>query len=778
MIKNYIILLLLVQFITFAAWAQNLKQTPIAKDQLQQLAINAQHKLKINQQFLKTFGAKNLLPLNEAESKLSFTGFTQLGKPLYYMVMDTLGVQTISAHKINGSTGLGLNLTGSGMRIAQWDQGRVKSTHEKLLGRIGYYDTGRVLVGWHATLVASAMGASDAGTSAGAKATRGIAPNLTIDGFDYVNDEVEIIKEASGTGRGRGPYLVSNHSYGYFTGWGQAGGAYYWAGDTTQSTLEDHQFGWYGQGASLLDSIANFNPNYLMVWAAGNSRGSFYQGPHFVWNGTAWVTSTGMRSRIGTGNTPGDGFDCMLSQQTAKNILTVGAILPIAGGYTPGATVTSSAYSSYGPTDDGRIKPDVVADGDYIVAASTPFNDTMPTNFYRVTWGTSNASPFVASASLLQQEYYMRTHSNRTMLSSTLKNLIIHTCDDAGNTGPDYSFGWGIANAAKAALHVGNDRIGQRNIIENTLQPGDSLVYNINFTGIENGKITLTWNDPAGNATPENIAFDNPSVKLINDLDMRLIGNNNSFLPFILNRLNVTAPATTGNNNLDNVEQIIVPNPSPTSTYQLIIKHKGNLQGNKSQKISLLFSGQSAVVMPFQFLNFTGRAELANNQFSFTTENEGEVINYVLQRSRNNANFEDILSVNKSTSGWNYTSTYNTEDNSNLNGVIFYKIKAVLNGGKFAYSKTISLQRNNTVATYLFPNPVKNNLQIAITSPQAGGTTIQIFDNAGKLVLSQNNQLQLGFQNINIPVTQWAAGIYYVKMRGVVNYSKKILISR
>ncbi|MBP8261034.1 MAG: S8 family serine peptidase, partial [Verrucomicrobia bacterium] len=58
-----------------------------------------------------------------------------------------------------------------------------------------------------------------------------------------------------------------------------------------------------------------------------------------------------------------EGFDTISPQASAKNILTVGAVFPISGGYTGVSQVVLAPFSSCGPTDDGRINPDVVADG-------------------------------------------------------------------------------------------------------------------------------------------------------------------------------------------------------------------------------------------------------------------------------------------------------------------------------------------------------------------------------------------------------------------------------
>ncbi len=135
-----------------------------------------------------------------------------------------------------------------------------------------------------------------------------------------------------------------------------------------------------------------------------------------------------------------------LLTELLKNILTVGAVNPIAAGYSSAADVLMSSFSSWGPTDDGRIKPDVVADGVGLTSSIASSN-----NAYATYSGTSMATPNVTGSLLLLQEYYVQLHPGIFMRSATLKGLTIHTADEAGpNPGPDYQFGWGARQCSQS----------------------------------------------------------------------------------------------------------------------------------------------------------------------------------------------------------------------------------------------------------------------------------------------------------------------------------------
>ena len=73
---------------------------------------------------------------------------------------------------------------------------------------------------------------------------------------------------------------------------------------------------------------------------------------------------------------------------------------------------------------------------------------------YDIYSGTSMATPAITGSSMLLQQYYSQLH-NTFMRSATLKGLLIHTADEAGPyPGPDYMYGWGLVDIAKAAAVI------------------------------------------------------------------------------------------------------------------------------------------------------------------------------------------------------------------------------------------------------------------------------------------------------------------------------------
>jgi hypothetical protein len=185
---------------------------------------------------------------------------------------------------------------------------------------------------------------------------------------------------------------LSNHFYEHSSGWIYSGTNWIWFGNSEISTNADPKFGNYSVFSASIDQLAKNAPNYLGVWAAGNT-----------------ISDLGC----------------------AKNMLTIGAVYPN-GGYTSPTNVIWAGFSSCGPTDDGRIKPDVVAAGVAIITTDSA-NDFA----YQAISGTSFATPSVGGSANLLEQYYGQLHTNSVdLLSSTIKGLVIHTADQATTSSP------------------------------------------------------------------------------------------------------------------------------------------------------------------------------------------------------------------------------------------------------------------------------------------------------------------------------------------------------
>ena len=107
------------------------------------------------------------------------------------------------------------------------------------------------------------------------------------------------------------------------------------------------------------------------------------------------------------------------------------------------------------------------------------------------------AAPNVSGSAVLLIDLYGQLHSGRTMRSSTLKGLIIHTADDLGNPGHDYSYGWGLVNTKATADIISKDAIDENAFIMENYVDDTSTERNyiFNVDGSEEFKATVCWTD-------------------------------------------------------------------------------------------------------------------------------------------------------------------------------------------------------------------------------------------------------------------------------------------
>ena len=511
-------------------------------------------------------------------------GIDEVGHPKYYITQNnTIAAATTKVNQLWPGGKSGLNLSGSSPglknKLGIWDEGKILATHVELTGRVTQKDNASSLAN-HATHVAGTMIATGINSNA-----KGMAYGMTgLVAYDFDNDFSEMFAEASNL-------ILSNHSYGIIAGWNYNSSASNWEFWGRAGENEDYKFGYYSDDAQLLDSIAFNAPNYLIVKAAGNNRA--FTGPD---EGTKYYRFNTNNQMVDAGNRPAgmssnDAYGSIAWDANAKNILTVGAVEGIPGGYNRKEDVIMSSFSSWGPTDDGRIKPDLVADGVQVFSSNAISNTG-----YDARNGTSHSAPNATGSLLLLQEYWSKLKAGAFMRSATLKGLAIHNADEAGSfAGPDYKYGWGLLNVEKAAACItaaissNNASTSEHLIYENILSNGQSFSTTIIASGKLPLAATISWTDPKGTVETGNM-LNNPVKKLVNDLDIRITKGASIFLPWVLNPASPAFSASRGDNITDNVERINVDSTIPGEVYTIIVTHKGNLQRGQ-QAYSLLISG-------------------------------------------------------------------------------------------------------------------------------------------------------------------------------------------
>ncbi len=400
-------------------------------------------------------------------------------------------------------------LSGLGVSAFVYDAGTSSLTHPDLAGRVTKVDTASV--GEHATHVTGTVG----GNGTNNPNYKGMAPKATLltASFEWTGGGVFLYENPGDVDADYGKAIqqhnadVANNSIG---------------SNTESNGFPCEIQGNYGLTDTVIDAIVRGSKGrpFRVVWANGNER-------------------QGSRCDVeGYGD-----YYSIAPPATAKNHMTVGAL--------NSNDDSMTWFSSWGPTDDGRMKPDISApgcqsDGDNGVTSTSSGGG------YSTMCGTSMASPTVCGLSaLLLEDYRNQFPGLDDPRNSLLRIFFAQTAKDLGNAGPDYQFGYGsvrikdaIDFMRTAQFQEGEMSQGEVHQIEVDVNPGESVL-----------KVMLAWDDVPGTV--------NVNPALVNNLDLRVYDPNGvQHFPWTLDPLNPGAPATKNKaNNIDNIEQVHVANP-------------------------------------------------------------------------------------------------------------------------------------------------------------------------------------------------------------------------
>lgn len=446
------------------------------------------------------------------------------------------------------------SLSGNGIVVGEWDEGRADPNHADFGGRIISADASAIST--HATHVAGTVLGAGAAPSFTYK---GMAPQAAILSHQWWFSASEMETEYSNAIDNVGMRISTNS-------WGLGVG-------TPSVALCNATLGNYFSECRNLDDVVRgkLGQPVNIIWSAGNQRST----------NSASCGSVGMT------------WGTVSPYGTAKNLLTIGAI--------NSNNSTMTGFSSWGPTDDGRLKPELVgpgcqSNGDFGVTS------TKPGSGYTVFCGTSMSAPTVSGCVALLMER-VNSMAMDPPLPSSVKAIFVESADELGDPGPEFDWGYGRVDVVAAI-----DLFDQGRFLEDQITHGDTK----SWTFVNNGtlsmvSVTLAWDDPGATVVS--------GVTLVNNLDIRLIPPSGpaEYLPWVLDPANPALSATTGVDSRNNLEQVRRSSGLEVGTWTVEVTGTNVPIG--PQKFSLAFAPGMSLTSTNQPFAVSIQAE-PGNQFS------------------------------------------------------------------------------------------------------------------------------------------------------------------
>lgn len=356
--------------------------------------------------------------------------------------------------------------------------------------------------------------------------------------------------------------------------------------DLVMYALEHDPTGVFGRIGSIYDLLRDAEQMTARVainaWGANGNYGQYTADSRSV--DILVHDKPDMIPLFSVGDRGAQGASQVTAPGTAKNVLAIGA----SG---TGSTLGSvAAFSSMGPSLDGRVKPDLVAPGVDVCSGRAEEAKTSPglscssethgngDEMYTSLSGTSQATAVAGGVAALTREFIREQVGINAPSGSLVKAAMINGARDLGASDiPNAEEGWGQVDINRTVLPVWDSSSPETTALttfmdDNTpLDAGFGLLYAFDMDASHGIDITLVWSDEAGSANaPQG------ESRLVNNLDLVLVDPSGNEW-FGNNFANGFTTSSQTADSINNVERIKVAPGTLTQTGQWLVKvlHRG-----------------------------------------------------------------------------------------------------------------------------------------------------------------------------------------------------------
>ncbi|MFT7618273.1 MAG: PKD repeat protein [Planctomycetota bacterium] len=373
----------------------------------------------------------------------------------------------------------------------------------------------------------------------------------------------------AGFNNGTGSAFEDALGYNYGLGiapWARVGSTAIFGGTSSSPTSWENTA--YSQGARISTNSWNFQSgqfgNPIPTYDANAQEYDF-----IVRDARSGVAGNQQYMVLFSASNSGPQANTVSTPTTAKNILSVGASENYRPTGTDGCGISNSgadnfndiiSFSSRGPVDDGRWKPEIVAPGTHIQAGIPQSNYAgtsvcepfFPSGQTLYSWssGTSHSAPGVAGGAALVRQWFLNNSMSAPSPAMT-KAVIIGGAEyltgvSANDTLPSNSQGMGLMNLGRS-FDAGSKILVDQNVV----LPGSGASHQVTGSVANSAnpfRVTLAWTDAPGTST---------SAPWVNNLDLQVTVGGNTYRGNVFSGAHSSTGGSADFRN--NVESVFLP---------------------------------------------------------------------------------------------------------------------------------------------------------------------------------------------------------------------------
>ncbi|MEM1002116.1 MAG: T9SS type A sorting domain-containing protein, partial [Bacteroidota bacterium] len=315
-----------------------------------------------------------------------------------------------------------------------------------------------------------------------------------------------------------------------------------------------------------------------------------------------------------------------------------------------------------------------------------------------------------------------------------------------------YKMGWGVLNAKTAAVALQNK--GFTTLIdENELTQGETYTLEVEALGNEDLTISVSWTDVEGMYINRG-DLNSATNALINDLDVRVIKNNETHLPWKLNPRRANDAAIKADNSVDPFERVDIKNAN--GSYTIVISHKGELK-NGFQDFSLLVSGAKISNCSLQAPEDIELDSLSEDTATIRWPEAEETLFEVQYKTSSENSWsselltESTIQLETLEIGEEYELKVRTICTESKTSEFSESVRFIFNGTETQILENETFAFNGSLGISVFPNPAVNELEINAELSQ---------DAVYSIVSSSGTIVKKGSAVEKVPVSNLSSGLY------------------